>query len=135
MKLTQKIVITILMIFGLLTLFVSSSVIFDLFGIREKEGNFVQFIVWANFFCSLLYLVAVWGFIKRYSWTTYLLAIATLIVLISFAGLLIHINQGGIYETKTIFAMLFRITITIVFTIFSWKYNTKRISTINDLCH
>ena len=31
--------------FGLLTLFLSTSVIFDLFGIRAKEGNYVLFIV------------------------------------------------------------------------------------------
>jgi hypothetical protein len=31
--------------FGLLTLFLSTSVIFDLFGIRAKEGNYVLFVV------------------------------------------------------------------------------------------
>jgi len=31
----------ILTAFGLLTLFLSTSVIFDLFGIRAKEGNYV----------------------------------------------------------------------------------------------
>lgn len=31
--------------FGLLTLFLSTSVIFDLFGVRAKEGNYVLFVV------------------------------------------------------------------------------------------
>jgi hypothetical protein len=33
--------IAILIGFGLLTLFLSSSVIFDLFGIRAKEGDYI----------------------------------------------------------------------------------------------
>ncbi|HRA60413.1 MAG TPA: hypothetical protein PLG30_12425 [Bacteroidia bacterium] len=44
-KLLSYSVATVLSIFGLLILFLSSSVIFDLFGIREKEGNYVLFIV------------------------------------------------------------------------------------------
>jgi hypothetical protein len=36
---------TILAGFGLLTLFLSTSVIFNLFGIRAKEGNYVLNVV------------------------------------------------------------------------------------------
>jgi hypothetical protein len=54
----QYILATILAGFGLLTLFLSSSVIFDLFGIRAKEGNYVLFVVWSNFISSILYLFA-----------------------------------------------------------------------------
>jgi hypothetical protein len=56
--------------FGLLTLFLSTSVIFDLFGIRAKEGNYVLFVVWSNFISSILYLLAAYGFIKSKKWTT-----------------------------------------------------------------
>ena len=50
MKVTiLKISAIILTLFALITLFMSSSVIFDLFGIREKEGNYVLFIVITNF--------------------------------------------------------------------------------------
>ena len=50
--------------FGLLTLLLSTSVIFDLFGVRAKEGNYVLFVVWANFISSILYLFAAYGFVK-----------------------------------------------------------------------
>jgi hypothetical protein len=40
---------TLLAGFGLLTLFLSTSVIFDLFGIRAKEGNYVVFAIIAYF--------------------------------------------------------------------------------------
>ncbi len=102
--------------FGLLTLFLSSSVIFDFFDIRTKEGNYVVFIVWANFICSILYLFAAWGLIRIKKWTALLLGISTFILIISFIGLLFHISTGSIYETKTVGAMIFRIAVTIGFT-------------------
>ena len=107
---------TVLAAFGLLTLFLSSSVIFDMFGIRVKEGNYVLFVVWANFLSSILYLVAFYGFIKNKKWTFKPLGLSAIILLVAFIGLFIHISFGGIYETKTIGAMLFRTTVTIAFT-------------------
>ncbi|MBK6347843.1 MAG: hypothetical protein IPF68_18255 [Bacteroidales bacterium] len=105
----------VLTAFGLLTLFLSSSVIFDLFGIRAKEGNYVLFIVWSNFLSSILYLIAAYGFVKDKKWTIKTLGISVIVLMVAFIGLLIHINSGGIYETKTIGAMLFRMIVTIVF--------------------
>ncbi len=106
--------------FGLLTLFLSTSVIFDLFGIRAKEGNYVLFVVWSNFISSFLYLLAAYGFIKNKKWTATLLGISTLILIAAFIGLKIHVSSGGIYETKTIGAMIFRIAVTFVFTIIAY---------------
>ncbi|EGV44776.1 hypothetical protein BZARG_223 [Bizionia argentinensis JUB59] len=107
----------ILGLFALLTLFLSSSVIFNWFGVRAKEGNYVLLIVWANFICSILYLFAAYGFIKRAKWTFWVLIIALIILIIAFAALLIHINNGGIHEEKTIGAMIFRMSITLTFSL------------------
>ncbi|HUZ58336.1 MAG TPA: hypothetical protein VMU83_06105 [Hanamia sp.] len=52
----------IIALFGLVTLFMSTSVIFGFFQIREKEGNYVLFVVVANFICAFLYLAAAYGF-------------------------------------------------------------------------
>jgi len=112
--------------FGLLTLFLSTSVIFDLFGIRAQEGNFVLFVVWSNFISSILYLFAAYGFIKNKKWTAKLLGISTLILISAFIGLKIYINSGGIYETKTISAMIFRISVTLVFAIIAYFTITKK---------
>lgn len=103
--------------FGLLTLFLSSSILFDLFGIRAKEGNYVLFVVWSNFISSLLYLAAAYGFAASKNWTIQLLTISTLILISSFIGLIIYANLEGIYETKTISAMIFRIAVTLFFTV------------------
>lgn len=117
----------ILALFALLTLFMSSSVIFDLFGIREKEGNYVLFIVIANFICGFLYLISAYGLFLRKKWTTRLLVITSGILLINFGGLLWYISAGGIYEKQTVKAMLFRIAITILFAIISWRHTSRRI--------
>jgi predicted RND superfamily exporter protein len=116
---------SVLAAFGLLTLFLSSSVIFDLFGVRAQEGNYVLFIVWANFLSSLFYLSAAYGFIESKKWTASLLGISGIVLLLAFVGLFIHIKAGGTYETKTIGAMAFRITVTLVFSALAYFTITK----------
>ncbi len=106
--------------FGLLTLFLSGAVLFDLFGIRAREGNYVLFVVWANFISSWLYLFAAYGFLKNKRWTASLLGISVLVLILAFVGLLIHVNAGGLYEAKTIGAMIFRITVSLTFTMLAY---------------
>ena len=110
----------VIAIFGLLTLFLSTSVIFDLFGIRAKEGNYVLFVVWANWISSWLYLFSAYGFFSIKKWTALVLGFSTLILIIAFIGLSIHVSSGGIYETKTIGAMIFRIALTLVFALIAY---------------
>ena len=119
-KFTLYLLGTIIGAFGLLTLFLSGSVIFDLFGVRAKEGNYVLIIVWANFIASFLYLLSAYGFFKQKKWTTLLLGISIVVLVLGSIGLIIHINSGGIYEVKTPKAMIFRTGITLVFLVFSY---------------
>ncbi len=125
-KLIPYLLASVLAGFGLLTLFLSTSVIFDLFGIRAKEGNYVLFVVWSNFISSILYLFAAYGFIKSKKWTAKLLGISAIILIAAFVGLKIHASSGGIYETKTIGAMLFRIAVTFAFAIIAYFTITKK---------
>lgn len=119
-----------LLVFALLTLFMSGSVIFDLFGIREKEGNYVLFIVVTNFVAGFLYLFGAYGLLTGGAWATRLLATVTGVLLVSFFGLLFHIYSGGVYETQTVKAMIFRISLTAVFTIVAWRSISKKQSNI-----
>lgn len=112
----------IVALFGVITLFMSTSVIFGLFQIREKEGNYVLFVVVANFLCAFLYLLAAYGFFTKKRWTTMVLNFSVGILVIAFIGLGIHIYTGGIYEQKTIYAMMFRTIVTICFLLISLKY-------------
>jgi len=122
---------TFLGAFGLLTLFLSTSVIFDLFGIRAKQGNYVLFIVWANLISSLLFLAAAYGFARAQKWTTILLGISASILSIALIGFIFYISAGGIYETKTIGAMIFRIPFTLVFAAIAYFLFSRKGKTIN----
>ncbi len=114
-KALPNLLATILGAFGLLTLFLTTSVLLDLFGIRAKEGNYVLFVVWANFISSILYIVAAYGFVKTKSWTSKVLSVSGSILSIALIGLYFHVDSGGVYETKTIGAMIFRTSFTFVF--------------------
>ncbi|HZH86775.1 MAG TPA: hypothetical protein VFD77_05620 [Brumimicrobium sp.] len=107
---------TILLVFGILSLFLSTSVIFDLFGIREMEGNYVPLIVWANFIVSFLYIAAAYGYFMEKKWVVTLLGLASALFIVAFIYLIFHINEGGIYEKKTVGAMVFRTFMTLTFT-------------------
>jgi hypothetical protein len=111
--------------FGLITLILSSSVIFDWFGIRANDGNYVLFVVWANFISSIIYLLAGYGFLKHKKWTTQLLGASVIILIAAFIGLLFHINSGELYETKTVSAMIFRTAFTALFTMSSYFIISK----------
>lgn len=118
--------IAVLTVFALLTLFLSSSVIFDWFGIRAKEGNYVPFVVWANFICSWLYLLSAYGFVKLRKWTHKILIAAASILIGALIGLFFHINLGGLYETKTIGALFFRISLTLIFALLAYLRIVKK---------
>jgi hypothetical protein len=111
---------TLLAIFGLMTLFLSASIILNLFGIREKEGNYVLFVVWVNFICSFLYLSAAYGFFKARRWTLVILGAASLILTIAFFSFNIYVSNGGIHEPKTEGALIFRFGVTLFFIIVAW---------------
>ena len=119
-KVVRYITGLVLLALGFLSVFLTSSVIFDLFGIREMEGNYVLFIVWANFISGFIYLTSAYGLFTKKEWTTKLLAVSSIILITAFIGLNFHINTGGLYETKTFNAMIFRTSITIAFTIISY---------------
>ena len=124
----EKVAGVFLIVFGLLSIFMTTSIILDLFGMREKEGNYILFVVWANFACGILYVVSGLCFIFNKKITTFFLAVASIILIITFAELFYHINQGIPYETKTVAAMTFRTLITISFLMYSLKvFKSKKV--------
>ncbi len=115
-----------LLAFASLTFFLSTSVIFDLFDVRASQGNYVLFIVVTNLICSLVYFVAVYGFIKQKGWTSLLLGLALSLLILVFAYFTIYIDNGGIYEVKTYGAMMFRMAVTAVFTLLAYFVIPKK---------
>ena len=115
----------VLAIFGLATLFASGAILPDLFDVRETQGNYVPFIVFTNFLVSLLYLMAAYGFVKNKFLALSLLLASLVILIVAFAGLWVHIWSGGLYQTKTIGAMAFRIIVTLGFAVAAYFINKK----------
>ncbi len=48
-----------------------------------------------------------------------------MVLIIAFIGLNIHANSGGLYESKTMVAMVLRIMVTLVFSALSYFFITK----------
>lgn len=122
----RKITATLLALFGLLTLFLSGSILFDFFDIRAKQGNYVSFVVWSNFVCSLFYLLASYGLITSKKWAAHLLIVPIVVLIASFIGFNIHANSNGLHETKTFGALIFRISFTLIFTFLAYAARRKK---------
>jgi hypothetical protein len=120
-----KITGSVLGLFGLLTLFISSSILFDLFDIRVRLNHYILFIVYANFICAFSYLFASYCFFTNKKEATIVLFIGVAILLVAYIGLLIYIQTGRIFEMRTVKAMLFRTSLTIVFAGISWYFFTR----------
>lgn len=110
-----KIAMVLSALIGLVTIFAGGSVLLDMFGMRALEGQYVLFVVWANFVCGFLYLFGSYGFFKKEKWTATVMGIAFLILVVTFISFVIWILQGKPYEFKTIMAMSFRTLLTFGF--------------------
>jgi len=117
----------VLFIFGLVTFYLSGSILFDLFGVRETQGDYVNIVVFGNLLSSILYFYAVVGFLMRRESTMMVLVLALLILLISGGGLFYHIVNGGLYEQKTLGALTLRIFVTLIFI-----YRASKIKNIEE---
>ena len=122
------IIAIVLFCIGILSLFLTTSIFLNLFDIREKEGNYVLFVVIANFVCSLLFLSASWGLLRKKDRTVKILIIAVFILLFTLGTLGIYASFGGVCELKTFYALIFRIIITLIAIVSSnYILNTKKL--------
>ena len=112
-------------IFGLITLYLSGSVIFDLFGMREKQGDYVLFVIFANFICGFLYIIGSLGLLKQKAWTKKVFLYALIILLLTFFSFIIYVKTGGIHKTDTFRALALRTTFTMIALLAS-KYTIKK---------
>lgn len=124
---TLKIIQTILLIIiGGITVFMSTSVILDLFGIRENQGSYVLFIVYTNLICGIIYLMAAYtAWVKpRLSFRG--LIISLLLLIVAFIAFQFYINNGGMHEGRTVKAMIFRIVFTAIMAGIGWLAIRKK---------
>lgn len=100
------------LIFGVITLFASSSVLFGYSNILEKEGNYPPFVLWGNLFSGLLYILAAIGFKYSKKWTMHLLLVILVILFVNLFIFIFFLINGENYETETLAALSFRIFFT-----------------------
>lgn len=111
LKITQTIILTTV---GLLTLFMTNSIVFDLFGIRETQGNYVLFVVYANMLCGYLYLAAAYFNRKNIHFSAISLAIALFVLIIAYFAFNLYIKNGGLFEPRTSLALKGRMAFTFI---------------------
>lgn len=116
------------LLFGLVTIFEGGSVILDIPGARESHGDFIWFVVWANVICAFFYIASSYGFFKLKNWTKSLLKISIIILVLTFAGLLIWIFLKNPFEKKTVIAMTGRLIVTVILFIIAAKTGKKKLA-------
>lgn len=113
-KTFKYIIATVLIVFALVTIFMSSAVLFDWFGIRAKQGNYVPFVVKTNLTAGFLYLIAAYGFLTSRKWSFWAMLSVVLLLFYALTLFFVHMHSGGPYEDRTMYALIFRILFTLL---------------------
>jgi hypothetical protein len=101
-------------IFGIVTISVGGKTLFGSAEERAAAGNIVPFVLWFNFVAGFAYVIAGFGLFLWKRWAAQLsaaIAIATIVVFIAFG---VHIFLGGMFEVRTVGAMIIRSAVWIV---------------------
>ena len=116
----------LLLLLGVYNLFVAVSLLFYSPEFKKVEGNFIYSIIFINLLSAIIYLTGSFGFFKEKAWIISFLFFSSLILVVSFIGLLVHVLTGGSYDEKIILTITFRTFITCIFTGVAWKYLSKK---------
>lgn len=115
------IVTTVAVIFGLLTIKSGGSVLFIDGADRDAAGNYVPQVLWFNFIAGFFYLIAAIGLFFRKSWSAWLSVLICAATLLVFAFLGYHILNDGLYEERTLGAMILRSLVWAIISIFAYR--------------
>jgi hypothetical protein len=100
--------------FGIVTIVVGGKTLFGWAEERAAAGNIVPFILWFIFVAGFAYVIAGFGLFLWKRWAAQLsaaIAIATMAVFIAFGT---YIFLGGMFEARTVGAMIIRSAVWIV---------------------
>jgi len=103
-----KLMSSITIIFGLVTIKVGGMVLFAEGGAHQAAGDYVPFVLWFNFLAGFAYVTAGIGLWLQRSWAVLLAMLIAVFTLLVFIALGVHIYAGGAYEMRTIAAMSMR---------------------------
>lgn len=110
------------LVFGLLTIFSGGTALFGDEAARAAVGNAVPFVLWFNFVAGFAYVLAGLGLLLNRRWAVWLsvaIAVATALVLAAFG---LHVAGGGLYEMRTVGAMLLRTAVWAMIAAVGWRH-------------
>ena len=107
--------------FGLLTLKSGGEVLFIDGAGREAAGNFVPYVLWSNFILGFLYIIAGIGIWLQKRWAVWLALFILAVTLTVFAIFGVHVLQGGLFEQRTVGAMVLRSVVWLVISAFAYR--------------
>jgi uncharacterized membrane protein (DUF2068 family) len=115
-----KVLGIIAILFGLLTLKSGGSVLFIDGAARIAAGNYVPFVLWANFILGFFYIIAGIGIWLQKRWATWLAIMIAMVTLIVFAAFGLHISNDGLFEQRTVIAMILRSSVWLIISILTY---------------
>lgn len=124
-KTIKNVIAIVLIVFAFATIFMSSSVLFDLFDMRAKVGNYIPFVEKTNLTAGFLYLLAAYGFMNSNKWAFWAMLSIALLLFYAFTLSYVHIHTGGLFENRTVIALIFRILFTLVFAGLLYRFTDK----------
>lgn len=125
-KTIKNVIAIVLIVFALVTIFMSTAVLFDLFNIRAKVGNYIPFVVKTNLTAGFLYLLAAYGFINANKWAFWAMLSVALLLFYALTLSYVHIHTGGLFESRTIVALIIRILFTLVMAVFVFQFTDRK---------
>jgi len=111
--------------FGILTLVAGGSVLFGPDIARSAAGAYVPFVVRFNFLAGFAYVIAGLGLWTGAGWApklAWLIAGATVLAALAFA---VHVAMGGIFEMRTVFALIFRAAVWALIAFLTGRAGTR----------
>ncbi|MGO3183611.1 MAG: hypothetical protein ACTIJ9_12350 [Aequorivita sp.] len=125
-KTIKNVIAIVLIVFALVTIFMSTAVLFDLFNILAKVGNYIPFVVKTNLTAGFLYLLAAYGFINANKWAFWAMLSVALLLFYALTLSYVHIHTGGLFESRTIVALIIRILFTLVMAVFVFQFTDRK---------
>ncbi len=110
----RRLVATLAIIFGAMTLVSGGAVLFGPEQARDMAGRYIDFVVWFNFIAGGFYILAGVGVWLDQMWAARLatfIAVATTLTALGFA---IVVFQGHPFEMRTVGALAFRAAFWVV---------------------
>ncbi len=109
----RYILAAVALVFGVATIKAGGDVLFFSEQALSAAGDYVPFVLWANFIGGFLYVTAGLLIFLNSSQALRLSVLIAAMTAVVLLALLVHIAVGGAYETRTLAAMVFRSVIWI----------------------